>query len=457
MGVEFGFEAVELVHVGFADGAGEVLGAEGGVFGEVEAAAGIEDEVVHLVAEPPEAFAVLGGDFEVEGEGVAVDGVGEEEIVGFVAFEDAEEGFKLGFLLHLDLAGKDAFGVFFGDEGLVLDEAPGEIGFAPVGDVVEEEGESDEALGMGFAVSEDFSGGVFGGVEETHSGAVAEELEEPPHDGLGDEAHDGVGEVLVFGEEGGGAGGPFFEIPGGVEIAPSGVFAPGEAVDPADHVVGIVVEGFEGFELGVPVWDGKGEDADVAASNLFHFDADAGDDSEESGGGDDFAEEGVFLVEGADVAVGEDDVEFGDVFAQGAGVEVVFAVDVHAEGTGEGGVHGSADDGWPVAVFDPGAPEFFDGDAGLAVDFTGWFVEPEDLVHAGDVEDDALGTDGGVSVGASGAPEDDLTTGFAGELEDVFDFGRRGRAENVAIGGDGLAVAFDPGHSGVFDHRFGGG
>jgi hypothetical protein len=130
--------------------------------------------------ELPELGFVLFSDFEVKGKGVPIDGVREEEPIGAVALEDAEEGFEFVLLLEANLLGENGFGVLFGNEGLVLDEATRLVGASPIGDVVEEEGEGDQALVVHFVVTDGAAGELLGGVEESHSRAVTKKLEFPP-------------------------------------------------------------------------------------------------------------------------------------------------------------------------------------------------------------------------------------------------------------------------------------
>lgn len=44
---------------------GEMTGGEGGIFGEVEATTGLENEFVHLVGESPDGVFVALGDLEI--------------------------------------------------------------------------------------------------------------------------------------------------------------------------------------------------------------------------------------------------------------------------------------------------------------------------------------------------------------------------------------------------------
>lgn len=81
----------------------------------------------------------------------------------------------------------------------------------------------------------------------------------------------------------------------------------------------------------------------------LHLKLDAEDDSEEASGADHLEKEGVILGEDGVLSVWEEDFDFDDVIADGAGFEGVFAVEVHAECAAEGGEHRSADDGGPVA------------------------------------------------------------------------------------------------------------
>ena len=239
LGVEGHFEIGVDFEGFFAEGAGEMFGGEGGIFGKVEPSAGFENEFVHLVGESPNIVFILLGNFEIEGQGVAIYGVAEQKVIGDMAFENSEKRFELGVLLEFELAGEDAGGMVGGDERLVLDEPAGEIRIAPTGDVIEEETEPDKALGVGFAVAEEFAAGVLSPVGESHSGAIVEKLEEAPNDRFWEEPENGVGEILVFGAKSDRVLARFVKVVARVEITSSGIATACETVDPADHVVGV--------------------------------------------------------------------------------------------------------------------------------------------------------------------------------------------------------------------------
>lgn len=75
------------------------------------------------MSESPDGVFIALCNFEVKGKGIAIYGMGEEEIIRYVTFHDAEERFKLSGLLEFELTGKYSRRVFGGDEGLVLNEA----------------------------------------------------------------------------------------------------------------------------------------------------------------------------------------------------------------------------------------------------------------------------------------------------------------------------------------------
>lgn len=173
-----------------------------------------------------------------------------------------------------------------------------------------------------------------------------------------------------------------------VEQATSRGFAPTEAVDPTDHVISLLSFLLEDAELSVPVGDRNREDSEIAAGDSLHFELNPEDDSEESGSGDHLVEERVFGGESLLISVGEEDFDFGDVVADGAGFECIFSVEIHSKGTTESGEHCSANNGGPEPGFEGVTPKLFESDSGFTVDQAGCWVKVKDAVEACDVEKD---------------------------------------------------------------------
>lgn len=107
------------------------------VFGEVEAASGLEDETIHLGGQTEKTPLLGRSHREVERQGVAIYGMSHQEIIGAVSLEDPQIWDNAVSLREFYLRGEDGLGVFVGNEALVLNEAARLIGMFPVRHVVQ--------------------------------------------------------------------------------------------------------------------------------------------------------------------------------------------------------------------------------------------------------------------------------------------------------------------------------
>src|SRR5436309_252012 len=78
-GVQLALEGEEFLDAVLGVEGGEARRVQGGVFGEVEAAPGVQNNRVQGGGQLSEAVAVAGGDREIQGEGVAIAAVTERE------------------------------------------------------------------------------------------------------------------------------------------------------------------------------------------------------------------------------------------------------------------------------------------------------------------------------------------------------------------------------------------
>ena len=128
-----------------------------------------------------------------------------------------------------------------------------------------------------------------------------------------------------------------------------------------------------------------------------------------------------FSVGGAEAAgaVGADELKGGDVAGEGAGVLVVFAVDVVGDGTAEGDVFGAGGDGEEEAARDGEVEDLGEGDAGLGGEEAGLRVEGDEAVHAGGLEEIAAFEEADVAVAAAHADGEGAVGEVGGDAGEV--------------------------------------
>ena len=430
----------------FAQGFHQGGAMQGAVFGEIEAAPGIQHEPVHLGGQAQEGALPRGHDGKVKGQRVAVHGMGHQEVVGAVALEDAEVGNDPIGLGEFKLGGEDGLGVLLGDEALVLDQAAGLVGMFPVGHIIEQEGETCVGLRVDLAVPELGGAQVLGEVDSAHPWIIDEGLHEAPHEGLGHDAEKAVGQLLVLDAQG--LGGLW--VLAGCEVirlvdlpAPQGVPV-GKAVNPADEIVRLGQALLEDLKEVVEVLVSNGRDVQQARIDLFELQVKAGDDAEHAEAADGGMEQIGVLRTRADLGVARrgQDLELLNPVPNRAGFPVVLAVDVHRRRAAEGREHRPRHDVGPPAILNSILPELLKGNARLDADKAGLRVPGEDALHAGQVEGDALGVQGGVAVGAARTTQADGSTGSAGVVEDGADAVGGAGAVDIAEGCGGHPPPF---------------
>ena len=116
---------------------------------------------------------------------------------------------------------------------------------------------------------------------------------------------------------------------------------------------------------------------------------------------------GAFGAEGEHAAIGNQQLHFGDVVAEGAGGVVVLAVDVRADGAADGDLAGAREDRNPQAERQGRLHELIQGHAAIHHDEGGVRVDGVDLVERLHVDDQAAAVLSRVTVGAAHAAGDD--------------------------------------------------
>src|SRR5438445_1133942 len=175
------------------------------------------------------------------------------------------------------------------------------------------------------------------------------------------------------------------------EDAAGEVAAVGGAVDPADGVldvlalIGEVEELVNAVELDAFVVDHAGDDGLEAQGGPAD---EAGETETADGGGE---EAGIFGggTEQAG-AVGAEELELGDVAADGSGGVVIFAVDVVGDCSTEGYIFCAGGDGEEEAARDGEVEYLREGDAGFGGEEAGLGIEGDQAVHAGGEQEVAV-------------------------------------------------------------------
>src|SRR5438270_7691341 len=167
------------------------------------------------------------------------------------------------------------------------------------------------------------------------------------------------------------------------EDAAGEVAAVGGAVNPADGVLDVLalvaeVEEFvDAVELDAFVVDHAGDDGLEAQSGPVD---EAGETETADGGG----EEGGVFGGGTEQAgaVGADELELGDVAAEGSGGVVVFAVDVVGYCSTQGYIFCTRGDGEEEPAGDGESEDLREGYAGLGSEEAGLGIEVDEEVHS---------------------------------------------------------------------------
>ena len=189
------------------------------------------------------------------------------------------------------------------------------------------------------------------------------------------------------------------------EDAAGEVATGGGDVDPADGVldvfglVGEVEELVDAVELDAFVVDLAGDDGLEAEGG-------PGDDAGEAEAADGCGVElGVFArVSRVDAgAVGADELELGDVAAEGSGGVVILAVDVVGDCSAEGYIFCSRSDGEKEASGDGEVEDLGEGDARLGGEEAGLGVEVDEAIHGGGDEEVAVLEQADVAIAAAHA------------------------------------------------------
>ena len=163
-------------------------------------------------------------------------------------------------------------------------------------------------------------------------------------------------------------------------------------------LVGEVEELVDAVELDAFVVDLAGDDGLEAEGGPGD---EAGEAEAADGGG---VEVGVFGG-GAEQAgaVGADELELGDVAAEGSGDVVVFAVDVVGDCSAEGYVFCAGGDGEEEAAGDGEVEDLREGDAGFGGEEAGLGIEGDEAVHPGGEQEVAVLEEADVAVAAAHA------------------------------------------------------